>query len=957
MSMTMTNQKPLLSKFQSFLLFSLSLCGYEPLVMANELIPVGVVLDLKSPVGRVAESLVAGLVASVDSLVIEAAGLVIVPKLPVLVTSSGHYCTCVGVGSGIIRQRPNGPSLTRDGGQVRPSLNQLIGARLSPLPSAIAFGAVALDLMKNEEVQAIIGPQWSAQAKFVIELGRKAQVPIISLSATSPSLSPSQNQFFIRTTQDDCVQVKAIANIVDTFGWREIVLIYEDTDYGNGLIPYLLDALQEIDTRVPYRSVIHPSSNNTEIIKELNKLKANHARIFLVHMTASLGSKLFVRAKEADMMSEGYAWILTTGLSSLLDPMGSKVMDSMQGVLGIMPYIPPSKHLKDFERKWKRNLTSIKIKSKSTTSLNFFGLWAYDTIWALAIVVEKAGCIVHSSFLKQNASNDNVDLAALGIFEMGTRLRNTILTTKFRGLSGNFDLVKGQLEPSAFELFNVIGRTERIIGHWTRETNLTSNENLSKNQISKDKLKHPIWPGDTPEQPTKLRIGVPVKEGFLDFVKVEWDPVIVSGFSIDVFEDNYDAIVGDTTIVARRSLYVDFTLPYTESGVSMVVLMKDDESKNLWIFLKPLSINLWLTTGVAFIFTGLVIWTLEHRVNNDFRGPLEQQLGLIFWFSFSTLAFAHRERVVNNWSRFVLIIWIFVVLILTQSYTANLTSMLTIQRLQPTFVDVKEIIKKGYNVGYLKDSFVKELLIDQLSFNESNLKAYETPEEYHEALSKGTYNDGVAAIFDEIPYIKLFLAKYCSRYSMVGPIYKTDGFGFAFRRGSPLVPYISRAILNVTQDKHKSLEYEKKYFSSQTTCEDQSTTISSHSPSLGVDSFGGLFIIAGITSLVSLLVYVFKFFCSYWPVLSNDNPADSCWSKLVKMAKHFDLKDLSSYTFKGEESRVHALASPNVFEPSPSIDDMQNHTRNSTEGSDDNGNLSSSSRHGDASMQDVPNST
>ncbi|KAK7838291.1 glutamate receptor 2.7 [Quercus suber] len=68
---------------------------------------------------------------------------------------------------------------------------------------------------------------------------------------------------------------------------------------------------------------------------------------------------------------------------------------------------------------------------------------------------------------------------------------------------------------------------------------------------------------------------------------------------------NYDAVVGDTTIVARHSLYVDFTLPYTESGLSMVVLMKDDESKSSWIFLKPLSINLWLTTSVAFIFTGL----------------------------------------------------------------------------------------------------------------------------------------------------------------------------------------------------------------------------------------------------------------------------------------------------------------------------------------------------------------
>ena len=62
------------------------------------------------------------------------------------------------------------------------------------------------------------------------------------------------------------------------------------------------------------------------------------------------------------------------------------------------------------------------------------------------MAMEKAG-IVHSSFLKQNASNSNVDLAALGILEIGTKLHNTILTTKFQGLSENFHLVKGQLEP------------------------------------------------------------------------------------------------------------------------------------------------------------------------------------------------------------------------------------------------------------------------------------------------------------------------------------------------------------------------------------------------------------------------------------------------------------------------------------------------------------------------------
>jgi ionotropic glutamate receptor len=104
--------------------------------------------------------------------------------------------------------------------------------------------------------------------------------------------------------------------------------------------------------------------------------------------------------------------------------------------------------------------------------------------------------------------------------------------------------------------------------------------------------------------------------------------------------------------------------------------------------------------------------------------------------------------------------------------------MLTVQRLQPAFIDVEEIKKNGYFVGYQKDSFVKGLLTKQLNFDESKLKAYITPEEYNDALSKGSSNGGVAVIFDEIPFIKLFIAKYCSRYTMVGPTYRTGGFGF-----------------------------------------------------------------------------------------------------------------------------------------------------------------------------------
>lgn len=116
-------------------------------------------------------------------------------------------------------------------------------------------------------------------------------------------------------------------------------------------------------------------------------------------------------------------------------------------------------------------------------------------------------------------------------------------------------------------------------------------------------------------------------------------------------------------------------------------------------------------------------------------------------------------------------------MILKSSYTASLTSMLTVQQLQPTVTNVNELLKTGKSVGYGRGSYIKGLL-QELGFDASKIKPYDSPEGYHNALSKGSENGGVAALVDEIPYIKLFLAEHCKGYTMIGPIYKTAGFGY-----------------------------------------------------------------------------------------------------------------------------------------------------------------------------------
>ncbi|KAL5697900.1 hypothetical protein ACHQM5_029002 [Ranunculus cassubicifolius] len=92
-------------------------------------------------------------------------------------------------------------------------------------------------------------------------------------------------------------------------------------------------------------------------------------------------------------------------------------------------------------------------------------------------------------------------------------------------------------------------------------------------------------------------------------------------------------------------------------------------------------------------------------------------------------------------------------------------------------IEAKDLIKSGEFVGYQKGSYVKTVL-ENLNFEKSNIKVYNSPEEYDDALEKGSKNGGVAAIFDEIPYVNGILSKFCHKYRRVGPLYRMDGFGF-----------------------------------------------------------------------------------------------------------------------------------------------------------------------------------
>ncbi|KAL2478804.1 glutamate receptor 2.5 [Forsythia ovata] len=355
------------------------------------------------------------------------------------------------------------------------------------------------------------------------------------------------------------------------------------------------------------------------------------------------------------------------------------------------------------------------------------------------------------------------------------------------------------------------------------------------------------WPGGSdivpkgwefPVSGKKLRIGVPKKSGFNEFLKVERDPrtnaTKVSGYFKDVFDsvmaalpyavpyeyviypfensdgsstgsyndliykvslqEKYDAALGDITITANRSTYVDFSLPYAEGGVTSVVPIKYEDPNDKWTFLKPLTKELWIMSATFYIFTGLSIWILGKRVATSSRDSAGQHAGMICY-----IPLFPGQGIEGTLICLVLVGWAFVASLLISTYTASLSSRLTVQRLQPTVADVKELIKSGDYVGCQQGSFLVDFL-KGLGFEESKIRTYKCTEDCHEALSKGSSNGGISAYFDVLPHIMLFLTQYCGKYMIVGPTYRTDGFGFAFPKSSPLVAHVSRAIIQLTEN-------------------------------------------------------------------------------------------------------------------------------------------------------------
>ncbi|MCO5603047.1 hypothetical protein L7F22_057190 [Adiantum nelumboides] len=237
-----------------------------------------------------------------------------------------------------------------------------------------------------------------------------------------------------------------------------------------------------------------------------------------------------------------------------------------------------------------------------------------------------------------------------------------------------------------------------------------------------------------------------------------------------------DAVVGDVTISAARLVNASFTQTYLDSGI--VILAPDEDiSQNFpGVFFAPFTIETWAILGASIWLTGVSLWLLEHNEQQALqRAPSRsEQFKRTFWFVTSILIFLKRDSIRNPLSKFVLIAWILFILLLGSSYTASLSSILTVNQLSQKPLTMDDLTAMNKTVGYQVGSIVKDYLENR--HNLKHLKELNNVSQLADALRLKE----VVAFVDEIPYISLFLAAQSASNCKFSVSQKLtiEGFGF-----------------------------------------------------------------------------------------------------------------------------------------------------------------------------------
>ncbi len=275
----------------------------------------------------------------------------------------------------------------------------------------------------------------------------------------------------------------------------------------------------------------------------------------------------------------------------------------------------------------------------------------------------------------------------------------------------------------------------------------------------------------------------------------EWQETDLVGMIDGLADSSLHVGVGALTITSDRESRMDFTHSFYNTGLGIAVMksakggwLQVVESLFTWDFFK---IIIYLLIGLFLV--GVIVWAFERRRNpEEFGGSAGKGIGSGFWWSavtMTTVGYGDKApRTLGG--RIVAFVWMFAALMLVASFTASITSFLTVAQLESRITSPEDL--RHVQVVSVEGS-TSHLYLQEMNIPHRRLA---DPQACLVAVHAG---EAVAAVYDA-PILQYLIKQQFAEDLSVLPIrFNEQDYGFGLQNGSPLRESINQVLLEEIQ--------------------------------------------------------------------------------------------------------------------------------------------------------------
>ncbi|XP_034252798.1 glutamate receptor ionotropic, kainate 2-like isoform X1 [Thrips palmi] len=762
----------------------------------------------------------------------------------------------------------------------------------------------------RQGVSAVFGPKSSETLGIVTSICETLEIPHI---LTHWETSPRPAKFQINIHPDPKSLSQALVALLDDMAWRTFTIIYENDD---GLV-----RLQEVlkvhgprDNPITVRQ-LGEGDDYRPLLKEIHN--TSESRLVLDVSTERIVD-LFLQARQVKMMGDYTSYLVTSLDAHTLNfsVVNSWITDkrNIANITGMRLVDPTSIDVQNAVQDWvfserlrgnTINITPEEVKTSAALMYDAVHMFAKSLhrlnqtapeIYEAPLQCDGFQKWEHGerliTFMKMTYSNPaNEERGMTGLIALDpsaeyrrTNFTLTLVETNSNNATGTWNMTgihlfrsveemeRSEKQKLSKKLMRVVSRLGAPylmkLDNWTEDSRNDGLEGYAMDLIHEISLilnfKYEFY---------LVKDG---KYGSLNPTTKQWDGIIK-----DLLDRKADLGICDLTITYDRERAVDFTMPFMNLGISILFSKPQEPPPNLFSFLSPLSLEVWIYMATAYVGVSLLLFVLARTSPYEWDNPhpcnpnpeeLQNTFTLFnsMWFamgSFLQQGCDFLPKAVST--RMVAGMWWFFTLIMISSYTANLAAFLTVNRMDDTITSAKDLaqqnkIKYGCIEGGSTQAFFKNSNFSDYQRMWAAMEAARPsvfPKSNAEGVDRVLKSKRSYAYLMESSSIEYEVERHCE-LMQIGNHMDSKGYGIAMPMHSWYRTLISGAVLKL-QESGKLAALKEKWWKQMHgggKCQTKEASAGEASANeLGLDNVGGVFVVLISGCAFAFLVAVLEF--------------------------------------------------------------------------------------------------